>query len=961
MSAIDTWSEYKSFVANDANQVFKDKYEAPHHIPTLFDGRDYINDQGKLSGRLKKSVISRTMLILDFDNGAIIQNIQSILAQYVYIMWTTHSHLTSKIGEDSLSIPKYRVVLPLKQPISPNDWEVDYIHRLLTWSTSNFVAMNKVDPSCFNLQQLAIGACINPTLGYCEIWINDGPDTTWFDVTVLPSVPKKPLPQQPVLVNYPQTQWTPSTCQIANIIRILKKQGDLQHIPAKPFSDNKINRAFIAYGMCSIGATYQDWSALDQYLAKPNTKTNSRQLWDSAIAYHDKHPGLILKLLGKMGRTLCGFDSVKHPPITEGKWDKELTCQYLDYEILKGHRRILLCADMGIGKNHLWINYNGDKRIILLTPLTTIVRQSGSTNKLREYDQVVTYDQACTIPSLIQSGNIKPSECILVIDEAHNFGLTAYRQTALTKCEAILGEDWSQIIWQSATLDTDTLDGFTPIDYKIRVHKENPPKLRYLPYQQRTEARNVNQINNIIESIFKRHLTKAIVLWNNKKCLIELKNILKKQHNMNVEMITRESVQQLGTAAYNLAESSNYTMNADNLDVLLGTASIVEGVSIQDQLNAAIVIVVGREPWQFIQQVCGRFRKAKKIYCYHIADFDMEKNSSAYIKCNPSNQLWNGKNREQWVKNELDLIDKNNATATRVHNKSGLATFQLATGGTTLGVVEDQYTGQLLHTNTPQLLVTAKYINFEMYSNGSEYAAQVMQQRGFVVSRICFHIKELDKKICAQRNTNRRKRTADKASMLKKVFVDPLLKFLQGNCTNNLVSHDLVRQYLDPFHSLPNKNSPFTEMMDLLRAQIDIDGRIHIINAKLYDWAADRVTLKTVKKLANAINDDGAITALRKKYPSGTRLSLGDQQAVLGEFIETLMQDVQSAHGWTRDKCFSHVMQYERFSRTKGIAFNNNQVEITHSRPMQVIKEILQLESRVIRVGGKQERIGIVK
>lgn len=70
------------------------------------------------SRRGSENVVHLSALVLDYDAGATIRQARELWAEYFHILHTTWSHRPEN--------PKFRVILPLAQPVSARDWPAVY-------------------------------------------------------------------------------------------------------------------------------------------------------------------------------------------------------------------------------------------------------------------------------------------------------------------------------------------------------------------------------------------------------------------------------------------------------------------------------------------------------------------------------------------------------------------------------------------------------------------------------------------------------------------------------------------------------------------------------------------------------------------------------------------------------------------------------------------------------------------
>jgi len=214
--------------------------------------------------------------------------------------------------------PRYRVYLPINQPLPLDEWKTNYGERFKCYFESlGFIELNAVDPSAYTFGQLAFLPGINADIGHVELWFNDSAETAFFDVGMLPEkIPQPPSvskqtdqTNQGIRNSYEAMDWQPSTDEMAYLIGYLEKKDTLWSIPACPTKgDHGLNRKTIAAALQSIGANYGDFCQLDAVMRKPDSHTDSRKAWaDGARVNSKSHPGILLKQLTPFERKLCGL------------------------------------------------------------------------------------------------------------------------------------------------------------------------------------------------------------------------------------------------------------------------------------------------------------------------------------------------------------------------------------------------------------------------------------------------------------------------------------------------------------------------------------------------------------------------------------------------------------------------------------------------------------------------------
>lgn len=956
-----TWFDCKkSLLENGCKVSEKNRIEAIYPVLTNGQKRD------------TTQVRERTLLVLDFDENGLIGEILEPLKPYVYIAWTTHSHQLSSsvVASAKQNLNRYRVMIPLSKGVSVAEWQLDYKQRLTNWSGNLWHGNNAVDNTCFNIGQLALAPAINIANGSCQIWVNDGVDTDFIDLNSLPvvngtsaskSVKNSKTVGSAVVKNKSTSlsKWQPNAEGISKVVSLLLEKPILKGISANHFTgpSSKFNRFNIACGLISIGAQYSDFLELDAVMKKADSNHTSEAIWNQANSFNGCHDGLILNLLGDSGRLIAGYDPSKHIQIDYSTgWDEKFTTQYLTRAMLGNVSKVLIKADMGIGKNYLWTNLevDADCRVIVFTPLRNIVTQQGSGNCiLTVHDRTVTYDQAKHIDELVSSGSIITEKTTLVIDECHNLLLADYRYEALAHLEKVVNKyQWAQIVFQSATITPDTFEGYINFDRKIEVIKQNRPAAYYQPIH----SKSLNQIIATIEKLVIEKPGKKLILWNNKEKLVEVSNALKKQGCIS-EIVNATTCRSKNHEAYNLSTNANYMM--DYVDVLLGTTSIVEGINIQDDIDDAIVIVVGQEHWQYVKQLSGRFRKASNVYTYHFADYR-----------NPD--LWGKEGKKVWIQsceNQMKLktaiINALNDAGTYNHyDFHGARSKDWENVFNRCGVAFDSMSNQYIPHNLGQLWLSADIEKKEMYSV-IDNALNKMLQHGYQlmpVDKMIDQIK-LDEDERQSRNLARAQRKKQQKTKLMQFCYSDLIKAIEELTLRELsVDYDNLYQC---FKSLDIEmySDLFQQMDEIIRVRLTLNpGDIDAVKADVKAWVDGVLTPKKIDTYYKAISKEGVSSFLRAKYKEGDILNSNDQRQILSEVVTQMMDQVLLLKGMSKETAFENVMANQIFVRLKsGFELRDDNVVVHMAKPKTLLDHFLPIESKSVTIDGKKTRVAVVK
>ncbi|XTE59582.1 hypothetical protein AB8Q02_06885 [Enterobacter ludwigii] len=228
---------------------------------------------------------------------------------------------------------------------------------------------------------------------------------------------------------------------------------------------------------------------------------------------------------------------------------------------------------------------------IVLVPLTSIRLSFEGDNDVFSTG-ICTWNQIETI--LKHSNKEYFADTTLVIDEVHGFFLDyGYKANVINRLIASFPL-FKSVIMMSGTA---TPNDFSGIEFN-KVYKINKP----------SEARKVisTVVSTRVQDLVLNHLNsskrKTIVLLND-KAQCEALN----------QMCTRTGL------VVNADKKSNddvielYVSGQMKVEVLYGTYSIVEGLSIENQLEEVDIVIVGDEHPARIEQFTNRFRKISKL------------------------------------------------------------------------------------------------------------------------------------------------------------------------------------------------------------------------------------------------------------------------------------------------------------------------------------------------------------
>ncbi|EOU9592098.1 hypothetical protein ACOJEA_004798 [Klebsiella aerogenes] len=263
----------------------------------------------------------------------------------------------------------------------------------------------------------------------------------------------------------------------------------------------------------------------------------------------------------------------------------------------------LINSSVGTGKTTQFIHKPTDEEIaqgaaprakagyIVLVPLTSIRLSFSGDNDVFKTG-ICTWNQIDTI--LRHSNKEYFADKTLVIDEVHGFFLDyGYKANVINRLIASFPL-FKSVIMMSGTASPDDFSG---IEFN-KVYKVYKP----------STARKV--ISTVIASktqdLVLNHLNtskrKTIVLLND-KAQCEALNQMCSRSGLVVNADKKDSQEVIDL----------YTTGIMKTDILYGTYSIVEGLSIENELDEVDIIIVGHEHPARIEQFTNRFRKVSKL------------------------------------------------------------------------------------------------------------------------------------------------------------------------------------------------------------------------------------------------------------------------------------------------------------------------------------------------------------
>ena len=153
-----SWDELKELFGSFA------EFDGDKRYQTHFNGCAFaVND------RRQDNVRALHILVLDFDDGMSIEDAKSHFQAYRHIGYTSYNHQYDKHG-DGTTVDKFRILLPLKDPCSLEDW-LAVRHNVETFAPG-------VDMACVRLHQ-PFAVPLRRSGPPYDLWSSEGEELDW--------------------------------------------------------------------------------------------------------------------------------------------------------------------------------------------------------------------------------------------------------------------------------------------------------------------------------------------------------------------------------------------------------------------------------------------------------------------------------------------------------------------------------------------------------------------------------------------------------------------------------------------------------------------------------------------------------------------------------------------------------------------------------------------------------------
>lgn len=550
---LKTW---RTFTASDKTQYDKEKEK--------FDAIVFAKMLSN-KGRKNTNIIAHYAIVLDIDGGMNVEDAVLDLADYEFVLYSSG-------GQGIKQGDRYRVVLPLDEPLSAKCY-----NELAETLKARFPYSDESFGKTLQLQFL-------PTYNkkYRDMFgavYNKG---KFLDPKKLPYVQSK----SEFLGNIDYSTPKFSDDFVGRMLDALVQQnsGKMEYE----------ERRILANRLASAGVNNSDMVRVLNAVGRPGAKHSGLEMAAMANTAYGHVMGLRKNLPNDFD-----FEFQKQPVAiiqtqgTKTKYDGEFNLKPNEYisdiaDEMKWDDGInLLISDVGTGKTAYWCRR---EHVKIVAPLTCIVESNSNTNSLTN-GNMATWNQ---IISMMKDSE----ECkkwILVVDEAHGlFSDYGYKHKVIKQLmKAFIM--FKKVVLMSATISADYFSGLE-IKKIYRVHKQSQAVKNIQTFICKKK-------DECLLKDLKKSTNKCIVLMNNKDlCNIFAERSGKKCLVVNADVKNTPEVIKF----FKGKKMGEY-------ECIIGTNSIVEGLSIEDNLNEVDVFIRGDLDPDRIEQFSNRFRNVVRI------------------------------------------------------------------------------------------------------------------------------------------------------------------------------------------------------------------------------------------------------------------------------------------------------------------------------------------------------------
>lgn len=520
------------------------------------------------TSRTTENVIAFYAIVLDVDNGATYDYVREDLCDYEYCIYSSG-------GTGLKEGDRFRVILPLKVPMAGSEWK-----RYNTSLTERFPYSDECFKKGIQIQYLPV-----MNTAYADQFIGEYHTGKYFDyqdTNDLPYVENLSTAGFTNNVTFDAVQFSDDEMRELAEAIINHQSGQLEYE----------ERRLLAQRLKHIGMNDFDIVQVLDRVSKPGFTRPNIDIVKGANPQYARVEGLYkhiphgMRIPAIERRIVRPIASESVTSKYNGEWtlrDGEyIDSLAMDMDFTSGIN--LLHADVGTGKTVFWTQQENVK---FVAPLTSIVSSIGNGNSLTE-GNVGTWNQIEGIINTRDKSVFKNQT--LVIDECH--GLYAdygYKGSVINRLMSMF-DCFKSVVLMSGTVEA---EHFSSIEFNkvYRVHKPSVARKNIRTFL-------TSHKDDVVLDHINSLTNKSIVLVNKKSlCKAFFEKINNKTLVVNADVKNDEEV----LAFYKGKAMGEY-------DVILGTNSIVEGLSIEDKLEEVDIVIWGDISPERIEQFTNRFR-----------------------------------------------------------------------------------------------------------------------------------------------------------------------------------------------------------------------------------------------------------------------------------------------------------------------------------------------------------------
>ncbi|MBU9818357.1 hypothetical protein J1782_00420 [Rahnella sp. BCC 1045] len=530
--------------------------------------------------RSSENVVAFHAIVLDIDGGATVSEVQEDLRQFEYVMYSSG-------GTGIKEGDRFRVVMPLHSPLTPYEWKyyASSLNERFPYSDQSFSKSLQIQ-----YFPMLNTAHVDKFIYYHGVgkWIDPGNDIQYVPALSLETIV--------------------STTTWSDLNFTSDEMGDL----AQAITEHCCNqlgyedRRILANRLKLVGMDWFTSKTVLDAVARPGATNTSEQIWNGADAAYARVEGLYknvakgIRIPAIERRIVRAVQVLPHVQVDtryDGDWtlaEDEYLSDYVEQMDFSSGVSLLI-SSVGTGKTKYW---SSRKNIKFVAPLTSIVESISDTNNLTR-GNVGTWNQIESIINTKDKSIFK--DMTLVVDEAHGLICDySYKSNLINRLISTF-DAFKSVVLMSGTVKAEY---FSSINFSKVYRLRKPSKAQknlYPIFCTNKDASIIQHINMLTN--------RTIVLVNDKKfCKVVQNRIDRKSLIVNADVKDTDEISRF----FKSGQMNDY-------EVIIGTNSIVEGLSIEDKLDSVDVVIWDDLDPDRIEQFTNRFRNvntAKNVWYF---------------------------------------------------------------------------------------------------------------------------------------------------------------------------------------------------------------------------------------------------------------------------------------------------------------------------------------------------------